>query len=383
MLSSSLLYPFLHLSYPTTTSSSTTTYLKGPRDLAFIFSSFLAFTLLREILMRFVFAPIARRYVPNAGGGSEVELKKEKGGGGGKRKVGETELRVRSKASTRFAEQGWSLLYYVVYWSFGMSLFLASTSYRPGHWIPFDFPAIWQAYPELALSGAQKFYYLTQLAFWFHQLLTLHLEARRKDHWQMFSHHLITIYLVSGSYLTNITAIGTVVLVTMDFGDIIFSAAKMMKYLEFPQLVTDIMFGLFLCSWFFTRQIGLLLITLNVWDESPKHISLYEPGAYPLGPWDIHYSPLAHKTFYISLGLLWVLMCVWFAMICKVLVKVVFGTGAEDTRSDDEGGEEEDFEEKEKVMGAKVVEKNEKGKGGEKKKGGGEEEGKRVLRKRK
>lgn len=69
--------------------------------------------------MRFFFAPIARRFVVDAGGGTVVEKLK-----GGEKKavavVGEREMRVRGKAATRFAEQGWSFLYYVVYWSFGM-----------------------------------------------------------------------------------------------------------------------------------------------------------------------------------------------------------------------------------------------------------------------
>lgn len=41
-------------------------------------------------------------------------------------------------------------------------MFLDSTSYRAGHWIPFDFPAIWQTYPLTALTATQKFYYLSQ-----------------------------------------------------------------------------------------------------------------------------------------------------------------------------------------------------------------------------
>jgi hypothetical protein len=42
------------------------------------------------------------------------------------------------------------------------SLFLNSTSYRQGHLIPFDFDAIWAMYPQVGLTGPQKFYYLTQ-----------------------------------------------------------------------------------------------------------------------------------------------------------------------------------------------------------------------------
>lgn len=66
--------------------------------------------------MRFFFAPIARRWVADAGGGRSKDEKKN----GAQREVGEREMRVRNKAAVRFAEQGWSFLYYIIYWSFGM-----------------------------------------------------------------------------------------------------------------------------------------------------------------------------------------------------------------------------------------------------------------------
>jgi hypothetical protein len=57
----------------------------------------------------------SRTRIVDAGGGSSSTSKASEG-----EVVGDKEMRARSKASTRFAEQGWSLLYYTVYWSFGM-----------------------------------------------------------------------------------------------------------------------------------------------------------------------------------------------------------------------------------------------------------------------
>lgn len=119
----SFLHPFLHLSYPVTppplassTTSSPQLFVKGPLDGAYVLSSFLCFVVLREVFMRLVFAPIARKWVVDAGGGGGAPKAK-----GAKEVVlGEREMRVRRKAATRFAEQGWSFLYYVVYWSFGL-----------------------------------------------------------------------------------------------------------------------------------------------------------------------------------------------------------------------------------------------------------------------
>lgn len=41
-------------------------------------------------------------------------------------------------------------------------------------------------------------------------MVIVHVEARRKDHWQMASHHVVTIGLIAGSYLTNMSAVGCV-----------------------------------------------------------------------------------------------------------------------------------------------------------------------------
>ncbi|CDZ97132.1 Protein transporter of the TRAM (translocating chain-associating membrane) superfamily [Phaffia rhodozyma] len=391
-------HPFLHISYPTIARNATalataaaaasavpsttaTTnfkgyyssfqsivqplYVKGPKDIAVIVSSLAVFIVTREVLMRFILAPLAERWIVHRDVPLELnpdELSKFSTEDRLRlKKAGEREMRTRKKEAVRFAEQGWSLLYYVVYWPFGLSVFLNSSSYRPGHLIPIDFEAIWTSYPQTTLTWEQKAYYLTQLAFWFHQLLILNIEARRKDHYQMLSHHYITIGLVIGSYLTNMTAIGTVILVLLDLADILLSSAKMLKYLGF-RLITDITFGLFLVSWLITRQVGLLVVIISIWKDcarlvlGPDGISNRDQ----LGPWDLPFTSAAHKVFVVLLSVLWVLMCIWFAMICNVAWKVVVGSGAEDTRSDDEGDEELSVDEEDQIV-IEVGEVSEKG----------------------
>jgi acyl-CoA-dependent ceramide synthase len=76
-------------------------------------------------------------------------------------------------------------------------------------------------YPHTLLPALTKFYYLAQLGWWFHQLYVIHSEKPRKDHWQMFAHHILSITLIISSYCMNYTRIGTVVHVFMDFCDIL------------------------------------------------------------------------------------------------------------------------------------------------------------------
>lgn len=65
-----------------------------------------------------------------------------------------------------------------------------------------------------------KGYYLLQFAFWLQQILVINMEERRKDHWQMFTHHIITSALVSMSYSYYQTKVGNVILCLMDVVDI-------------------------------------------------------------------------------------------------------------------------------------------------------------------
>ena len=74
-------------------------------------------------------------------------------------------------------------------------------------------------YPH-SLSGPLKFYYLLETAFYVHQMLILNAEARRKDHWQMMAHHIITVFLMATSYRYNFTRVGCVIMVLMDWCDV-------------------------------------------------------------------------------------------------------------------------------------------------------------------
>ena len=79
---------------------------------------------------------------------------------------------------------------------------------------------LWLDYPHVPLAGTVKFYYLTQIAFYLHQVLVLSAEARRKDYVHTMAHHIITIMLMVTSYAVNLSRIGCVLMVLMDCSDI-------------------------------------------------------------------------------------------------------------------------------------------------------------------
>lgn len=174
---------------------------------------------------------------------------------------------------------------------------------------------VWREYPHFPLAGPLKFYYISQIAFYLHQVLILNAEARRKDHVQMMTHHVITVALMALSYFYNLTRAGCLIMVLMDWCDIFLPVrlstflssrlywkylpgqiAKMMRYLNMNQLFSDCTFGVFLVSWLITRH-GLFMISIiSCINDAPTVIRLRwhpETGHY--------FSPLVHA---LSTGLL-------------------------------------------------------------------------------
>lgn len=82
--------------------------------------------------------------------------------------------------------------------------------------------SLWRDYPRLLLGTSLKLYYLSQTAFWVQQIFVINIEERRKDHWQMFTHHIVTVALLVFSYGYRQMRAGNAVLVLMDVVDLIF-----------------------------------------------------------------------------------------------------------------------------------------------------------------
>ncbi|KAF8463832.1 TLC domain-containing protein [Kalaharituber pfeilii] len=300
-------------------------YKKGPADLYLVFYWIVVFTLLRDAAMQYLFKPYAKY------GGIQTY-----------------------KELVRFAEQAWLMVYYIVFWTLGMYL-----NYHSPHWM--NFGELWKNWPITEASGLFKWYYLAQLAFWLQQLFVLHIEDRRKDHYQMLAHHIITSLLIIASYLYHFLRVGNTILCTMDLVDILLPAAKLLRYLGYQKLC-DVAFGIFFVTWIVSRHIVYNAIVKSVYGDVPIYITY---GCYSIetgeklpditGALSSHFlgsypdrtcfTRAMHYGFVGLLVALQLITILWLYMIGKVAYKVITGTGAEDTRSDDEEDEEEDFEE--------------------------------------
>ncbi|KAG8837689.1 sphingosine N-acyltransferase lag1 [Serendipita sp. 400] len=366
---STLIRPFLQLSYPTARPANPDSFPNanyydiGLLDGCFIISTMAVFAILREIVRLHIMTPFANKFLFGNMRGYQcktLKSKKANGHANGQANGGHIHAnghsnghangnghyaarrisarnRVRERNVIRFAEQGWAFVYYTIWWSFGVYIHFSLPT------APWKLDHLWIGYPHNPLPGPLKVYYLTQCAFWIHQLLIVNAEARRKDHIQMNAHHVITICLVFASYFLNLTRVGCLILVLMDFCDIVLPLAKMLRYLE-RTFACDCAFVTFLVSWFLTRHVAFLLILYSTLFRFP----VLRPGAFIPNSGEIVTKEL-YYAFNAALIALQVLMCIWFTAIVKVAWSVMRGKPAEDTRSDEELPDSSDDEADDKL----------------------------------
>jgi very-long-chain ceramide synthase len=91
--------------------------------------------------------------------------------------------------------------------------------YNSPYWL--NLKELWTNFPTLLIEPRMKWYYLVQFAFWIQQLFVLNIEEHRKDHWQMFTHHIFTSTLLVTSYGFYQLKVGNVILCIMDVVDIL------------------------------------------------------------------------------------------------------------------------------------------------------------------
>lgn len=301
-------------------------YQKGFKDVFFILTGIFVFTVLRALVVRYVLLPAAFYCVPSS---------KERKSNGAQA----ADERQKRRMCTRFAEQAWVSLWGI--FSLTLSLYVAS---QEPYWT--SELALWSGWPVREMSGLSKFYYLLQTSFWVQQVIVINVEDRRKDYWQMLSHHIVTILLLLGSYVSHFTPIGNVILILMDPCDILLSLAKCLRYAG-QQTLCDVFFGLFMIGWIITRHALYNRALYSCIAIARKKLPEY-PGATVNDYWG--FRTFTALSLVILLCILQVILCVWLVMIIRVAFRVITGQGAADTRSDEESDEEAEILEKEKEI---------------------------------
>lgn len=99
-----------------------------------------------------------------------------------------------------------------------------------------------------------QLYYLYASGLYSSFLITQAFDIKRKDFWEMFVHHVITLMLLSFSWVYNLTRIGVYTLLLHDCSDIFLESAKMANYMKKQDLSTGI-FVIFTIVWTATRLV--------------------------------------------------------------------------------------------------------------------------------
>ncbi|KAM7347698.1 ceramide synthase schlank [Cochliomyia hominivorax] len=222
--------------------------------------------------------------------------------------------RAQDKPSTltKFCENTWRCIYYTYSFIFGVIVLWD----KPWFW---DVKSCWYGYPHQSVSSDIWWYYMISMAFYWSLTVTQFVDVKRKDFWQMFIHHMVTLILMSLSWICNLHRVGSLVLVIHDCADIFLEAAKLTKYAKYQKLC-DIIFAIFTVIWIITR--------LGFYPRIIYSSSVEAPRILPMFP--------AYYIFNSLLIMLLILHIVWTYMILKIVVdSLQKGLMSGDIRSSD------------------------------------------------
>ncbi|KAJ1846226.1 Sphingosine N-acyltransferase lag1, partial [Coemansia sp. RSA 2703] len=278
-------------------------YVRGIHDFKFVFYWIVQLIAARSILLHHIMPPVAEA------------------------------LGIRNaRKARRFCEMSWGCIYITASFVIGFRVWQASPYYMNTHHLYANYPE-----DHILMPYGLKWYYLVQTAFWLSNVYTIHVEERRKDHLEMMIHHVTTISLVLLSYTFHFTRFGHAFMLIMDFPDIFLSSAKLFRYMGY-EMIPNLLFGVFSISWVVTKHYLCLKMMFSIWTlgttlvPHEKHFPHY-PNSYASYP--------IVSFMWAFLLILQIVLIYWFALILKVLHRVLIkGQDADDNRSDDEDEDE-------------------------------------------
>ncbi|XP_031637328.1 ceramide synthase 6 [Contarinia nasturtii] len=204
--------------------------------------------------------------------------------------------RAQDKPSTlvKFCENSWRFLYYTHSFAFGLFVLWDKS------WF-WDVKHCWHGYPHQSVDSEIWSYYMFSMSFYWALVASQFFDIKRKDFWQMFVHHIVTLLLLSLSWICNLHRVGSLVLVIHDCADIFLEAAKITKYANYQKLC-DAIFALFTFIWIVTRLGFYPRIIYSSTVEAPRILPMF-------------------PAYYIFNSLLILLLCLhvaWTYMILKI-----------------------------------------------------------------
>ncbi|XP_075033523.1 ceramide synthase 6-like isoform X2 [Mixophyes fleayi] len=221
---------------------------------------------------------------------------------------------AQDKPSTerKFCESMWRFLFYT--WAELYAWRYISKT----NWI-LDGAECWRNTKSYVMSTEEYNHYMTEMAFYGSLVLSQFFDVKRKDFKVMFVHHIVTIFLLSGSYCHNMTRIGALTMLYHDISDVFLEAAKITNYIHQEDLC-NALFLIFAVIFMMTR---LILLPLKCAVPVLFHSEAALAG---LGVW---------KYYVFLIILMQALHIYWSALICKMVMQFYKkGKVSKDDRSD-------------------------------------------------
>lgn len=232
---------------------------------------------------------------------------------------------TRKMKIKKFQEAGWGFSFYTFIWIWGL-ITISDKNYFTK-----SIHLVWADYPMAAPTIDVTWYYWLSMGHYIHLFCAQFADIKRKDFVEMVVHHIVTLLLLTFSWMVNFTRIGALVLAVHDGCDVFLQLAKLFNYMHL-QMFTDATFAVFAITFFVCRLIifpGRIIYSSLVWTVTT--------GGYK--PWFVYY-------FFNGLLLsLLVLHFIWFSIIMSMLIRWLrTGEMKKDARSDTDDGSASDNE---------------------------------------
>ncbi|RHY85534.1 hypothetical protein DYB35_003289 [Aphanomyces astaci] len=163
----------------------------------------------------------------------------------------------------------------------------------------------------------------------------------RKDYLVMMAHHVVTIALVTLSFVMNYLPIGVLVLLLHDASDVPLDLLKMANYLKLEArqgfYITEVLFAIMLSVWLYCRvyMFPTKIIRSSMWESRVA-------CAVPLETWDFTISWLG---FNLMLLALYALHIWWTFLLLRLLYNALSNSGIHTAAEVEyEGGSDSDKE---------------------------------------
>eukprot|EP00933_Yihiella_yeosuensis_P077937 TRINITY_DN8893_c0_g4_i1.p1 TRINITY_DN8893_c0_g4~~TRINITY_DN8893_c0_g4_i1.p1 ORF type:complete len:341 (-),score=21.08 TRINITY_DN8893_c0_g4_i1:99-1121(-) len=231
----------------------------------------------------------------------------------------------------KFADQSWQLVIHA-----GMTVWELHLMNENGWELWTNTASLWYREGQPCRPSLRSIY-IAQMAIWFvTSFFHKFIEARHNDYFLMYSHHVVTLLLVTISLACGWTDIGLVVLLIHDSSDIVIDLLKMVNYMGLDgnsgTFLAEILFVINLVTW----------PTARMWYLPRKVIQPTLPLRWGWGdyPREVPYLSISMATRFLLASLV-VMHVWWYYLFIRILVRLLRGNSGHDAGRDYEGSSED------------------------------------------